>query len=872
MPPKAPPPAGQQGKKRKEPPKQSSSAAASKQHAAKRPRFDSGSKIRDARFLATQTSSKAFKHGELDVDKFVKSREYEIRALEQGLARSKKALTKRAFQQVPKDLRRRTASHNVKRIPKRLRERGKREMVEDNTPTVTARRRKATRHMRLRLETVKKIRAMGAKRKSKKEQTDDGKVTVRSVSNPVIAAKEDRPGVVKTRAPKVKKATLTEPPVAKAKFRKRQVHKSWLPTHMFHTKRARMTSPKEPLWRFAVPLTPTAKSYRPTHRAANDRGALCWDVSYMSTISLAGREASIVGMLKQLGAGEHDGSVWATKGKKWREGKRALEFFLHEREPPHSPIAPVTVIWCASNTTEPEDQRKRQAILRVHPSAFLQLWEEVLKVSKIVKPAVMVEDLRFEMGSIDVTGPASTEALLSALWPSMSSGQLDHEQGSSAHTFAKLHGLTNPALLPSGAVLAFDIQDPRLHHPPRPVKIPTGPDAQMGLLELIAAWPSDSCNDPATIFDRKARAAASASLPSQKAINRRRTLAQPGEYPEAVAKDPKIPVMLYVLPPKPHAKNQQLTYHVLLPWKCVQPVWYSLMYTPLSTGQQPKFGGLDEQRQVALGRGEHWFPADYPGTKAGWDWEVEESRKRKADWDKRPKAKRTSWEAVDLGDGKKGEVGDGWACDWRMLIERTSEKVVSNDEAAEQSALLATTKPSDLIQLPPSIPYKSPAANTAPTLLPVRVNLITRGLPTPCARIYRLPTISPKLRAAWLALHPSNQPTTRAQRKNAAPPISNRKRNNSNDDLPTHVRQQRLAASLLAPPHAGEDEYPACPGEEDLIGFVTSGNYDLGAGKGMGVGCIMLSKVDLEKGGEEARLCIVRSAGLGIARLGKWEV
>lgn len=126
MPPKGPPPAGQQGQKRKDPPKQS--ASSSKQHAAKRPRFDNGNKMRDARFLAAQTTSKAFKHGELDVDKFVKSREYEIRALEQGLARSKKGLTKRAFQQVPKELRRRTASHNVKRIPKRLRERGKREV------------------------------------------------------------------------------------------------------------------------------------------------------------------------------------------------------------------------------------------------------------------------------------------------------------------------------------------------------------------------------------------------------------------------------------------------------------------------------------------------------------------------------------------------------------------------------------------------------------------------------------------------------------------------------------------------------------------------------------------------------------------------
>lgn len=822
--------------------------------------------MRDARFLATQTTSKAFKNGELDVDKFVKSREYEIRALEQGLARSKKALTKRAFQQVPKELRRRTASHNVKRIPKRLRERGKREMVEDNTPTVTARRRKASRHMRLRLETVKKIRAMGAKRKSKKEEAEGGKVTVTSGTTSDDASKTEQPGVVRTRAPKVKKATLTEPPIAKAKFRKRQMHKSWLPTHIFHTKRARMTPPKEPLWRFAIPMTPTAKSYRPTHRTASERGALCWDVSYMSTISLTGRETSITGMLKQLGVGENDSSVWTAKGKKWRDGKRVMEFLLHEREIPHSPIAPVTVIWCASVSAESEEKCKRQVMLRVHPSAFLQLWEEVLRVAKIAIPAVMVEDLRFEMGSIDVTGPASTEALLSALWPTLPSEQSEHLPGSPEHTFTHLHGLTNPALLPSGAVLAFNIQDPRLHHPPRPVKPPTAPDAQMKLLELIAKWPSDSFEIPAKIFDRKARFAASASLPSQKAINRRRTLATPGEYPEPVAKDPRIPVMLYVLPSKPQSRNQQLTYRLLLPWKCVQPVWYSLMYTPLSTGQQPKFGGLDEQRQIALERGEHWFPADYPGTKAGWNWEVEESRKRKADWEKRPKAKRASWEAVDLGNGKKGEVGEGWACDWRILHEKKTSEKTASDAQTEPST---NTIPASLTQLHPSSSRAISTSTVATTtLLPVRINLITRGLPTPCARIYRLPTTSPKLRAAWLALHPSNQPTTPSQHKKAAPPVSAQNTKN----IEAHVRQQRLAASLLEPPRAGAENYPACPGEEDLVGFVTSGNYDLGAGKGMGVGCVVLGKVDLEGKGEEERLCVVRSAGVGMGRLGRWEV
>ncbi|KAM0722777.1 hypothetical protein Q7P37_002219 [Cladosporium fusiforme] len=820
MPPKGPPPPSAQANKRKDPPKH---AASSKSHPAKRPRFDQGSKIRDARHLASQTSSKAFKNGELDVDKFVKSREYEIRALEQGLARSKKALTKRAFQQVPKELRRRTASHNVKRVPKKLRQRAKRE------------------------------------RKSKKDKENDEKVTVTA-----DGTKKDDSAVVRTRAPRVKKATLAQPPLPKAKFRKRQMHKSWLPTHMFHTKRARMTPPKEPLWRFAIPMTPTQKGYRPTHRAASQRGALCWDVSYMSTISLAGREASIIGMLKQLGAGENESAVWGAKGKKWRDGKRVMEFLLHEREAPHSSIAPVTVVWCAPNMAEPEEKRNRQVILRAHPSAFLQLWEEVLRVAKVVKPSVMVEDLRFDVGSIDVTGPASTEALLSALWPvSPLQETSEPQEGSSAHTFTQLHGLTNPALLPSGAMLAFDIQDPRLHHPPRPVKQPT--------------WPSDSHHESAKIFDRKARVSASANLPSQKAINRRRTLADPGEYPASVPKDPRIPVLIYVLPPKPHAKNQQLTYHILLPWKCVQPVWYSLMYTPLSTGQQPRFGGLDEQRQIALERGEHWFPADFPGTKAGWNWEIEESKKRKADWEKRPKAKRTNWETVNLGDGKKGEVGDGWACDWRILLEGVPKKESTNTTAENPPT---PPFPSTLTQLAltPTRSLLTTTTNTnttTTTLLPIRLNLLTRGLPTPCARIYRLPTTSPTLRKAWLALHPFAHPTTKAQRKAAAPPPRAKKPNDTDDDddsLLAPVSQQRLAASLLEPPRAGAEDYPACPAEEDLIGFVTSGNYDLGAGRGGAVGCLVSGRVEVGSEGEEARLCIVRDAGLGVGRLARWEV
>ncbi|KAK5115432.1 hypothetical protein LTR85_009892 [Meristemomyces frigidus] len=939
--------AGQKGqqnaKKRKEPP---TSASRPNNDSHKRPKTDHRAKQRDARQLSAQTSSKAFKNGELDVDKFVRAREFEIRALEEGMSRSKTALTKRAFQQVPKELRRRTASHNVKKVPKRLKERGKREMNEDNTPTVTARRRKSTPHMRLRQETVKKLRALGSKRKAEKEKAKAETITVTDLkasaeAKPADTKQAPATTAIKTRVPKIKKATLAKPPVPKAKFRKRQIHKSWLPTHLFHAKRARMAPPSAPVWRFSVPLTPTVKSYRPTHRASHERGAVAWDMSYISTIGLEGRQDSIVGMLKALGVINEDLS--GKKGEKWRHGTRVLEASVYEREAPHQPIAPVTVMWCVEAKDEKKslapEKKKRKVMLRSHPSAFYELWEEILRLSKIAKPEVSVEDLRFEIGSIEITGPGATEALLGALWPTPSpadpaegtasggdaqtAGAVAPEEDkadsgrSVGETWTSLAGLTNPALLPQNAMLAFDVQDPRLHFPPRTIKLPATDPEQTKVLELIADWPVEAAQGPPELFDRGARLAASRALPSQKAVNRRKGLAPLGQYPEPSKKDPKIPALLYTTSSNPsptdkRRQTQNASWTLLLPWKCVQPVWYSLMYYPLSTGQQPRFGGLDEKRQLAFEAGQPWFPADFPGRKAGWEWEVSERVKREDEWKRRPKAKRISWEKVELGGGRVGEVGVGWSCDWERLLAGPPEVGVGGgeavagvagtaggeqtetsrtDRAAGKDATLlpreatvpdafATKEAAKAIagddsappkneprsqdatpskdaagpQMPPPLHQLSAAQATAvlknadsvlpphiapgTALMTVRLTLITRGVPQTCARIYRLPSAGSnvELRKQWLALIPANQPNAKHKGpKNALPRLPK--------DAPAHLLQRRLAQTLLEPPRAGEDDYPACPGEEDLIGFVTTGNFNLGEGQGTGLGSILLARV-----------------------------
>ena len=113
--------------KRKQPP-QSSNHPPSFKHAAKRVRISS------ARTILAQTSDKALsKSGDLDVSAFVKAREFEIKAMVASMGASKNSLSTRAFQQAPKDLRRRTASHNVKKVPKRLRARAAKEVRRAHT-------------------------------------------------------------------------------------------------------------------------------------------------------------------------------------------------------------------------------------------------------------------------------------------------------------------------------------------------------------------------------------------------------------------------------------------------------------------------------------------------------------------------------------------------------------------------------------------------------------------------------------------------------------------------------------------------------------------------------------------------------------------
>ncbi|WVW84177.1 hypothetical protein I302_106207 [Kwoniella bestiolae CBS 10118] len=185
--------------------------------------------------------------GMIQVEKFAETRALEIHAFQTAIKVAAAQGSTRAFQSLPRHLRRRAASHNPRRVPKRLRSKAAAEI--DPGDTIAKKHRKIARLRR--------------------------------------------------------KGTLRDHISRTEQFALRQKNKTWLPTHVWHAKRYHMTN----LWGYRLPLTPTLKSFRPAYRAGR-RKVVGFDTSYYGIIELEGAREEIIGVLGRLSGGKFAGSKY----------------------------------------------------------------------------------------------------------------------------------------------------------------------------------------------------------------------------------------------------------------------------------------------------------------------------------------------------------------------------------------------------------------------------------------------------------------------------------------------------------------------------------------------------------------------------------
>jgi ribonuclease P/MRP protein subunit POP1 len=384
------------------------------------------------------------------------------------------------------------------------------------------------------------------------------------------------------------------------------------------------------------------------------------------------------------------------------------------------------------------------------------------------------------------------------------------------------------------------IENSNKSFPPRKVKQAQSPD----LFSLIKEWPKHLPGS-AKLFNQSFRSAAVIYLDNhsrgslQKAQN---DLLSEGKPPTLPPSEPIIPSMLL--------RRDSGAWTLLLPWSWVTEFWYSFMHYP-----QSRFGGLTEYAQISFEKHGMAFPEDWPGTIAGDTDGIRMAAQVKEKWNRRQDGKRESWGKVHTT-GNGGEVGDPFKCDWNMLFKKevsapeTSvdgeaglvESIRNQAKAAMGSSADDNTVQATHFMLSPGyakqlITRKSPLLSTndlSAALLPIRLRFLQKGNVSFRARIYRLPEAVEE-RQKWTNL------------------LSKDESNPSKQD------------------------YPRCPGERDLLGFVTTGNMSLSEGRGRAVGALSWARAELEEERwadekEFGRWCIVRDVGKDIARLAKWEI
>lgn len=900
-------------------------------------------KWRDARKIIADHADPAINGSSLDVSKMLQDRKNEVYHLDSSMKKSKNAGAKRAMQKLSRELRRRTASHNVKRVPSKYRARASEEMIESGKPLVPPKPK-----LRGRKLSVKEVLGKSLTNAKLATQND----LTASTGNDFDLNQHLAPT---SKYNKSNTNGLALPPPGKTKYQHRQRKKTWIPTHVWHAKRAHLAEK----WGFSIVTEPSLKSYRQTHRSSTRTGAVVWDVSYYATFILSGTQEVLEQTLKKITQGDFARHTPLSKQyfgyEKVIEGNTSWEGMAYETC--GALLAPILVVW----KKESEPQEKRRVLFRCHPAATLRVVNVFNTLRKETSNSFDYHDYRYLLGSIDITGPESTAALSSVLKvkPDVKSSSSDEPSFSELSKYwNRLGNVSNISSLPRNVVISLNCTDPRLSYPPQYMRDRCDYD----FAEMVTNWPEDAFINPThisqhgSVFDEDGINKSYQNQSTQKSIGKRRAAkTEVGVDHDKLPfneSDPIFPVLVV-------KRKAGDLWTVILPWGWVLPVWYSLNHH-----NNVKIGGINQRHQLDFEAGRLYFPKDFPGTIPG-DLEADEdSREARLKWARKPINKRISYRRL-LVHGKnseRGEIGSPFRCDWKFLwmlhnqdtkakeeiqrlnlvdpqdLETSSEKESdlgkaildeskeyvrkttiadmkpptksistqdtnlpefehvnenetlqiaksSNDTTENADADISMTDAQDSTDIQDNSQYiakvlgeeitkvphhyvtfsendnsidSSASTSLKPLVIkPVKVQCVTRGTPQNCARLYKIP---PGELEKWLHI----------SKKHTGDDLFLSGRGLSMQKDKTVIENSEDSSSL-------DKDYPVCPSKEYLIGYITTGSFNLKEARGTGVGAVMAlnvkpqSKTVANSWSKKKQYCLVRNVGSMVTRLATFE-
>ncbi|KAL3229510.1 Ribonucleases P/MRP protein subunit POP1 [Nakaseomyces bracarensis] len=831
-------------------------------------------KVRDARQIRTE-AIKQDKHsdlsdagGMLKVGEFIHSRKYEITSLQMAMKSSKNSGSTRVFQALPRKLRRRTASHNVKHIPRRMRNRALREMRKSNVadvkkgdepPKSKYRNHGLTNRQLYKMRMAVKLLRL-ATRSTALQLTLPKAVTLKNtrIRNKIKTLKK----AIKTHSSRRKINRLNNSmgshdivavnelaplPKTKIKYLKRQKLFAWLPTHVWNAKRSHMMK----RWGYQIAWAPTQKCFKMTHRlgsetAASD-GALCMDTSFYGTMFVTTKEGSDKQCLDNL-----VGKLTKNKANK-KKYKRKISWFegkLYHPEETETIMGPMELLWINDS----------KILIRLHPALYGRVFDILCKTKT---EGLDILDGRFALSSFTIRGAAALSSLLSIFRST--------EASQSYRQLLGIAKLSDYSMLPKSTIFGFKALDPRyLTTPHLPNTVTNSKTLVDSIIEIQNSPPQAELKG---IIDRltesKDRTESYNNQHTLKMIAKRRRyeLEKNDKYSGSSRvlkfhkeKDPEIPLLVI--------KRQKVNdWLVVLPWFWLLPFWYQLNKIP-----RVYHIGLRQVQQLQYEHGQFYYPDDYPFTETGYlESKIYKRESSYSHWKKKPIGKRVNYEKIkDVHSTTlpafQGEIGDPFCADWKLLqILRNGMRYLTKDSG--QIKLIDPAKTgqfddqrnrmvgniNDLLELykdltedklqeDTKIPVKlcnsrkatictstintvTEISSTQLNVTPVSCICVEKGRPKDNARIYKIPDSHIDY---WISV------------ANGEYLANGKKLHNQN---------------------------PPKPEAYDLIGFATSGSFNLGKGMGTCTGF-----VDSEYfTNKNPHFLLLRNPGTNIYRLARCE-
>ncbi|XP_028835953.1 ribonucleases P/MRP protein subunit POP1 isoform X2 [Denticeps clupeoides] len=629
---------------------------------------------------------------------FAKARAAEVNAMLKAVTKTTGSCY--VFGALPRHMRRRAMSHNVKRLPRRLRD-GAKKMMDKS------------------LKAGQKEKKEQSKAKSRKARRRHGNILL--------------------------------------EFNRRQRKNIWLETHIWHAKRFHMVKK----WGYCLGERPTYKCYRASYRAMSSH-CLMQDLSYLCCVELQGQEEQLLSALSRLtskDAGPTFAAVQCLSGR--RQGSVVL---YRANMYPAQPLGSVLFLWrpriegCTrrqlwiwAHPTLKQDLlpelrvvcRCSEAVL-CSPSLELPVPEPVsapelpeshdqeqMSVRKRKRgeghtgnqPAkkllgdctqspstpltwksdltgIVINDITMEIVRYRLIGPLSHSVLSETLSPAPDCEMksiLDEKPSSSwwpgymgvdsnmslhrqqADLFQLLKGVYSTTEIPAGTVLGLTVDDPRLTLPSKRRR--ATPDLQQAagvdeerLRELtLRGVPEGLCQS--ALWERAVRDNVTHNKISEQELNRMRSsLLVPGSRLHPTPLEGRVPILLV------HQSGKRVGHEMaswgagwdlLLPKGWGMAFWVPLVYRGV------RIGGLRMAQKHSQHMGVPHFPHDFPDCPAGTRFQEEQEAELRASFTRRPPAKRANY--------IKHGCLTPFRCPWQQLTEEWEMIVREGSSDLEQA-------------------------------------------------------------------------------------------------------------------------------------------------------------------------------------------